>query len=79
MKILFIDHKTNTNFLVFHNPCEIIIKPKSKRVKIIEDADATEFDLVSHTYHEVEDLELDLVEGIKTIRVHKNSRKDYRA
>lgn len=79
MKIMFVDVNTNDVVLSKNNPCHILIKPKAKRVKVIEDENITEFNFKKYDETNHVDVELDLLEKVMTIFVYAETRQEYKA
>ena len=72
MKIILIDEVIQNKIRIYHDPQEIVLKPKRRIVKIIEDCLITEYKLVSYKMTENCDKELDIVEYILSIFIDGN-------
>ena len=76
MKILLKDVTTMQNFVVYHDPTEILIKPHRGIIKVIDPKIITEYRFFHEFMIPVYDERLDLIEYHLTILVDKSTKKE---
>jgi hypothetical protein len=75
MKIIFTDYSTGNKIGIYHEPVNIVIKPRCQKAKIIDGRQITEFRYFVHTIKESYDRKLDVLEYFVEVFVDASSRK----
>lgn len=79
MKVFCIDNSSKETVMIKSNPCHVLLKPASKRVKIIDGDLITEYNFVMFQYDQVIDDVLDLLELHMKIYVDAKTKQEYHA
>ena len=75
MKIIFTDCATGDKIGIYHDPINILIKPRNQVVKIIDGRQITEYRYLVHTFREMYEKDLDVLEYFVEVLVDSTSKK----
>jgi len=75
MKVIFTDYTTGDKVGIYHDPINILIKPRNQVVKIIDGRQITEYRYFVHTFKEMYEKDLDVLEYFVEVLVDSASKK----